>query len=73
MTALGFPVLAGLSRKSMIGELTGKPVDQRLIGSVLLAALAVKNGARIVRVHDVAETREALTILQAVNTLQSQQ
>ncbi|MEL7297967.1 MAG: dihydropteroate synthase [Pseudomonadota bacterium] len=73
IAALGFPVLAGLSRKSMIGELTGKPVDQRLIGSVLLAALAVNNGARIVRVHDVAETREALTILQAVNTLQPQQ
>ncbi|MEN7343628.1 MAG: dihydropteroate synthase, partial [Pseudomonadota bacterium] len=60
---LGYPVLAGMSRKSMIGEITGKAVDQRLIGSVTLATLAVQYGARIVRVHDVAETQEALAIL----------
>lgn len=66
ITGLGYPVLVGLSRKSMIGELTGKPVDQRLIGSVMLAAIAASRGASVVRVHDVAETREALTVMQSV-------
>lgn len=58
----GLPVLAGLSRKSMLGAVTGKAVHERLIASVTGAALAVERGARIVRVHDVAATREALQI-----------
>lgn len=62
----GYPVLAGLSRKSMIGAVLDKPVDQRLIGSVAGALLAVQNGAKIVRVHDVAETAEALKIWRAM-------
>lgn len=62
----GYPVLAGLSRKSMIGAVLDKPVDQRLIGSVAGALLAVQNGAKIVRVHDVAETADALKIWQAM-------
>ena len=66
----GFPVLAGLSRKSMIGAITGKPVDQRVIGSVTGALLSVQNGAKIVRVHDVAETAEALSIWQAMNSVE---
>lgn len=67
--ASGYPVLAGLSRKSMIGAITGKPVDQRVIGSVTGALLCVQNGAQIVRVHDVAETKEALQIWQAMNNV----
>ncbi|MEO0576333.1 MAG: dihydropteroate synthase [Pseudomonadota bacterium] len=66
ISALGVPVLAGLSRKSMLGELTGASTGNRLIGSVILAAEAVRRGAHIVRVHDVAQTTEALTVLSAV-------
>ncbi|WP_025328909.1 dihydropteroate synthase [Bibersteinia trehalosi] len=62
----GYPVLAGLSRKSMIGAVLDKPVDQRLIGSVAGALLAVQNGAKIFRVHDVAETVDAVKIWQAM-------
>jgi dihydropteroate synthase len=63
---LGVPVLAGLSRKSMIGKLLDLPVERRLHASVALALLAVQNGARIVRVHDVGPTVEALRMLEAV-------
>ena len=59
-------VLAGLSRKSMLQSLTGRGVDDRLAGSVALAALAVYNGARIVRAHDVAATVDAITVAAAV-------
>jgi len=59
---LGLPVLAGLSRKAMIGAVTGKPVDQRLAGSLAGALAAVANGAKIVRVHDVTETIDALKV-----------
>jgi dihydropteroate synthase len=62
---LGLPVLAGLSRKSMIGAVTGKPVDQRLAGSLAGALACVAHGARIVRVHDVAETVDAIKVWQA--------
>lgn len=64
--ALGVPVLAGLSRKSMIGTLLGLPVEQRLQASVVLALIAVQNGARVIRVHDVRATREALRMWQVV-------
>ena len=56
---LDLPVLAGLSRKSMIGAVTGRPVEQRLAGSVAGALAAVEQGAQIIRVHDVAETVDA--------------
>jgi dihydropteroate synthase len=62
---LGLPVLAGLSRKSMIGALTGRPVEQRLAGSIGAALAAVAQGARIVRVHDVAETVDAIRVWNA--------
>jgi dihydropteroate synthase len=64
---LGVPLLAGLSRKSMIGAVTGKPVEQRMAGSVGGALAAVAHGAQIVRVHDVAETVDALKVWQAAN------
>jgi dihydropteroate synthase len=64
---LGLPVLAGLSRKSMIGAVTGRPVEQRLAGSLAGALAAVAHGARIVRVHDVAETVDALKVWQAAS------
>lgn len=59
---LGLPVLAGLSRKSMLGAVTGRPVEQRLAGSIAGALAAVAQGAEIVRVHDVAETVDALKV-----------
>ena len=62
---LGVPLLAGLSRKSMIGAVTGKPVEQRLAGSLGGALAAVAHGAQIVRVHDVAETVDALKVWHA--------
>jgi len=67
LTALGVPVLAGLSRKSMLGALTGQDVAQRLPASVAAALIAVQRGANIVRVHDVRATVDALKILNAVN------
>ncbi|HEY8101851.1 MAG TPA: dihydropteroate synthase [Burkholderiaceae bacterium] len=63
--ALDLPLLAGLSRKSTIGAITGKPVEQRLAGSIAAALAAVAHGARILRVHDVAETVDALKVWQA--------
>lgn len=66
---LGLPVLAGVSRKTMIGALTGgKSVEERQAGSVGAALAAVAQGARIVRVHDVAETVDALKVWQALTT-----
>ena len=62
---LDLPVLAGVSRKTMIGALTGKPVAERMAGSIGGALAAVAHGARIVRVHDVAETVDALTVWHA--------
>ena len=63
---LGVPVLAGLSRKGMIGKLTGREVDDRVVGSAVAALIAVQNGAQIVRVHDVAATVDALRVWSAV-------
>jgi len=60
------PLLVGLSRKRMIGTLTGRPVEQRTAGSVAAALLAAERGADIVRVHDVAETVDALNVLRAI-------
>jgi len=64
--ARGLPILVGLSRKRMIGELTGRAVDGRLAGSVALATIAALRGASIVRVHDVAATVDALRIVAAL-------
>lgn len=64
--ALGVPLLVGLSRKSMIGKALDLPVDGRLYASVALALIAVQNGARVVRVHDVRATRDAIRMYEAV-------
>ncbi|MDP1538391.1 MAG: dihydropteroate synthase [Burkholderiales bacterium] len=68
ITALGVPVLAGLSRKSMIGAVTGREVGERTFGSVAAALIAAQHGAAILRVHDVAATRDALAVWNAVNS-----
>lgn len=62
--ALDLPLLAGLSRKSTIGAITGKPPQERLAGSLAAALVAASNGANILRVHDVAETVDALRVWQ---------
>ncbi|MFA9216998.1 MAG: dihydropteroate synthase [Sphingomonadaceae bacterium] len=67
ISELGVPLLAGLSRKSMLGAVTGRPVEQRLAGSLAAALAAVAQGALIVRVHDVAETVDALKVWQAAH------
>lgn len=64
--ALGLPLLAGLSRKSMLGQITGLTVNERLIPSVAAAVIAALKGAKIIRVHDVKATREALQIVNAI-------
>jgi dihydropteroate synthase len=64
--AIGVPVLAGLSRKSSLGQLTGRGVDERLAASLAAHLIAVQNGARFVRVHDVAATVDALKVWAAV-------
>ena len=63
---LGFPLLVGLSRKSILGQLLNRPVEQRLPGSLALALLAAQAGARIIRTHDVAATRDVLQIWAAI-------
>ena len=63
---LGYPVLVGVSRKSMLGQITGRDTGDRLAASVASAVLAAQAGAAIVRVHDVAETADALKVLSAV-------
>jgi dihydropteroate synthase len=63
---LGIPVLVGMSRKSLLARITGRGVDERTAGSVALAAIAVLNGARIVRAHDVAATVDAIRVAAAV-------
>jgi dihydropteroate synthase len=68
LVAEGYPVLVGLSRKSLIGKVLGLPVDERLYPGLALAVLAVWQGAAIVRTHDVRATREAVDMCQAVSS-----
>ncbi len=69
---LGLPLLVGLSRKSMLGSVTGRDPGERQTASAAAALLAVQRGARIVRVHDVAATRDALAVLAAVQDQQGE-
>ncbi|HEY8249239.1 MAG TPA: dihydropteroate synthase [Burkholderiales bacterium] len=62
-----FPILVGLSRKSTLGKITGRAVDERLAGSLTMALLALQRGATILRVHDVRETRDVVAVWQAYN------
>ena len=70
-STLGFPVLAGISRKSMIGKITGRDTNERVAPSVAAAIMAADRGAKIVRVHDVAETVDALKLWEAVQMMAS--
>jgi dihydropteroate synthase len=66
LSEIGVPVLAGISRKSTLGKITGRPDGERESASVAAALLAAQRGAAIVRVHDVASTRDALLVMQAI-------
>jgi dihydropteroate synthase len=63
---MGFPVLVGVSRKSMLGAITGRAVGDRLAASAAMAAMAVERGAHIIRAHDVKETVDAVKLATAV-------
>jgi dihydropteroate synthase len=65
---IGVPLAAGLSRKSTIGKVTGRPTEERLAGSLAMALLALQRGATILRVHDVRETRDVVAVWEAVRT-----
>jgi len=69
---LGVPVLAGLSRKSTLGTITGRPVEARLAGSLAMALLALQGGATILRVHDVKETRDVIAVWEAYREAKKQ-
>ncbi len=71
LLALGLPVLAGWSRKSSLGAITGRPVGERLVASVAAALAAVQQGATVLRVHDVAATVDALKVWRAAGLLQA--
>ncbi|MBK7492951.1 MAG: dihydropteroate synthase [Nitrosomonas sp.] len=73
LTTLGVPLLAGLSRKSMLGAITGNNVDHRIHESIAAALLAVTKGAKIVRVHDVKASKEALAIYNAMKNCAAQE
>ncbi len=64
--AMHYPVLVGVSRKTMIGDITARPVNERLAGSITLAAVAAQSGAHIIRAHDVRETVDALAVVGAL-------
>ncbi|MFI8376033.1 dihydropteroate synthase [Pseudomonas helleri] len=68
LLSLGRPLLVGVSRKSMIGQALNRPVAERLYGSLALAALAMTKGARILRVHDVAQTVDVVRMIAAVES-----
>ena len=69
LAADGLPVLAGLSRKRMIGALTGRDGGERLAGSLAAAVVAARKGARIIRAHDVRETVDALRVVAAAGAM----
>lgn len=66
VASLGLPVMVGVSRKGMVGSITGRKVDARVAGSVAAAVVAVQNGARIVRAHDVVATVDALKVVSSI-------
>jgi dihydropteroate synthase len=64
---MGVPILAGMSRKSMLGQLLERDVNERLAGSIAVAMVAAQKGAQIIRVHDVKETVDAVKVVSKLN------
>ena len=69
LCGLNFPVMMGVSRKTMLGRITGNDVNNRLIPGLAAVALGYQKGGRIFRVHDVKETKETLLLCEAVNNV----
>ena len=65
---LGYPVLTGVSRKSMFGQLLNRDINERLAASLAGALIAAQQGSQIIRVHDVQETADVIKVLQKINT-----
>lgn len=70
LTQFDLPVLAGMSRKSMIGKLLNREINERLAGDIAAATIAAMNGASIIRVHDVAQASDAMKIVEKINTVE---
>ena len=68
---IGVPICVGVSRKKFIGDITNKPIGERLPGSLMAAMIAVQNGASIIRTHDVAATKDALEVAHALDLAES--
>jgi dihydropteroate synthase len=68
-TKLKAPICVGLSRKQLIGDITSKPIEKRLIGGIAAALYATRHGANIVRTHDVAATIDALEVVNSINSV----
>lgn len=73
LSALGVPLLAGWSRKSSLGKITGRGVDERLPASLAMALLSLQGGATILRVHDVRETRDVVRIWEAYSAVMNRE
>lgn len=72
LVSLGYPLLVGVSRKAFIGQLLGRPIEQRVMGTAAASTMAILGGARIVRVHDVGEIRDVITMVEAIRGMQPQ-
>nr|MBI3614760.1 dihydropteroate synthase [Nitrospirota bacterium] len=70
LVSLGYPILVGVSRKAFIGQVLGRPVEQRVMGTAAASAMAIVGGARAVRVHDVGEIRDVVTMVEAIRRRQ---
>ncbi len=72
LVSLGYPVLVGVSRKAFIGQVLGRPIEQRVMGTAAASMMAILGGARVVRVHDVGAIRDVVTMVEAIRRMQPQ-
>ncbi len=70
LASLGYPLLVGVSRKAFIGQVLGRPVEQRMMGAAAASAMAILGGARVIRVHDVGAIRDVVTMIEAIRRMQ---
>ena len=70
LVSLGYPLLVGVSRKAFIGQVLGRPVGQRMMGTAAASAMAILGGARVIRVHDVGAIRDVVTMIEAIRRMQ---
>ncbi len=70
LTSLGYPLLVGVSRKAFIGQVLGRPIEQRMMGTAAASAMAILGGARVIRVHDVGAIRDVVTMIEAIRRMQ---